>query len=493
VADHAERVAQPFDRGPGDEDRAFERVGGPPAAAPRRRGQQPVARADRFLAGVEQQEAAGAVGRLGHARREAGLAEQRRLLVARDPGDRERRVEQPRCRRAIDPAVLVNLRQDRIGHAEQCAQLGVPAVGANREQRGAAGVGDVGGVDRAAGQPPQEEAVDRAERELAARRALPRPGDMVEHPGDLGGREIGVEQQAGPVADQRLRAVGLEPGAAPARASVLPDDGAMDRFAGCAVPHHRGLALVGDSDRRDSADVDSGERLPGDGERVAPDVLGVVLDPAGPGIMLLKLALRDRNNAGLAAEQDGAGRGRALVYREDMIRPPHAPTIRCSVLARKGFLRRMGAAIVPTFEVEASEHGEARLIIVAAEGGRRVYELPGNEQQHYSDFFRDLARDFGTRRPHVFATEYPPPTVRWRPLLTENVHPQILVGYGDPAVLKTDSGWWLVATSNDAPDAFPILFSSDLAHWEPRGFAFPEGQEPAWTATGRNVADFWAP
>ena len=151
--------------------------------------------------------------------------------------------------------------------------------------------------------------------------------------------------------------------------------------------------------------------------------------------------------------------------------------------------------IVPTFEVEASEHGEARLIVVTADGERRVYEMPGNQQQQYSGFFRDLSRDFGTRLPHVFAepTEHPVPTIRWHPLLTENVHPQILAGYGDPAVLRTDDGWWLVATSNDAPDAFPILHSTDLAHWEPRGFAFPEAQEPGWAATGRNVADFWAP
>ena len=163
--------------------------------------------------------------------------------------------------------------------------------------------------------------------------------------------------------------------------------------------------------------------------------------------------------------------------------------------APEGVLTEMSTLMVPTFEVDASEHGEARLIVVTADGERRVYELPGNEQQQYSDFFRDLSRDFGTRLPHVFAKaeEHPEPEIRWQPLLTENVHPQILAGYGDPAVLKTDEGWWLVATSNDAPGAFPILFSSDLAHWEPRGFAFPEGEEPAWTATGRNVADFWAP
>ena len=60
-------------------------------------------------------------------------------------------------------------------------------------------------------------------------------------------------------------------------------------------------------------------------------------------------------------------------------------------------------------------------------------------------------------------------------------------------MFKDGSGYWLVATSNDAPDAFPILHSTDLQHWEPRGFIFPHGQEPAWAAKGRNTADFWAP
>lgn len=149
-----------------------------------------------------------------------------------------------------------------------------------------------------------------------------------------------------------------------------------------------------------------------------------------------------------------------------------------------------------SFNVEASEHGEARVIIVNSGGERRVYELPGNEQQQYSEFFRDLSRDFGTRLPHVFAkaAEHPAPGIRWRPLLTENVDPKILVGYGDPAVLKTADGWWLVATSNDAPDSFPILYSADLTHWQPRGFIFPAGSDqPAWAAKGRSIADFWAP
>jgi len=149
-----------------------------------------------------------------------------------------------------------------------------------------------------------------------------------------------------------------------------------------------------------------------------------------------------------------------------------------------------------SFTVDAADRDERRVIDVRASSGeRRQYVLPGNEQQHYAEFFRELSRDFGTRLPHLFADpiEHPAPALRWRPLLTENIHPQILAGYGDPAVLKTPQGYYLVATSNDAPDAFPILHSDDLEHWAHRGFVFPAGQEPAWAAKGRSVADFWAP
>jgi arabinan endo-1,5-alpha-L-arabinosidase len=148
------------------------------------------------------------------------------------------------------------------------------------------------------------------------------------------------------------------------------------------------------------------------------------------------------------------------------------------------------------FEVQAAEHGDGFQIAVRASiGGRQDYTVPSGTQQDFAAFYRDLSRDFGTRLPHLFAeaVEHPPATMHWTPLLTENVHPQILVGYGDPAVLKADDGWWLAATSNDAPDAFPILHSSDLLHWEPKGFVFPAGNEPQWAATGRNRADFWAP
>jgi GH43 family beta-xylosidase len=148
------------------------------------------------------------------------------------------------------------------------------------------------------------------------------------------------------------------------------------------------------------------------------------------------------------------------------------------------------------YRVDVADHGEgARIAVAASDGQARTYDLAGREAQHYSEFFRDLCRDFGTRLPHLFAdlAELADHATEWQPLLTESVSPRMLAGYGDPAVLRTDDGYYLLATSNDAPDAFPILHSTDLIRWEHRGFVFPHGQEPGWTAKGPQVADFWAP
>ena len=154
-----------------------------------------------------------------------------------------------------------------------------------------------------------------------------------------------------------------------------------------------------------------------------------------------------------------------------------------------------GAALeIAHFEIEAADKGDGVTIAVRSEGPTRVYALDGTDQEHFADFHDALARDFGTRRlvktPGLPADAPEPP---WRPLLTENIHPKILSGYGDPAVIRTGDGYALVATSNDAPDAFPILLSVDLEHWHHAGYVFPEGETPGWTAAGVKVGDFWAP
>jgi hypothetical protein len=149
------------------------------------------------------------------------------------------------------------------------------------------------------------------------------------------------------------------------------------------------------------------------------------------------------------------------------------------------------------FDVEPSAEGEARhfRVRVAGSDEARDYHLSGNEQADYTAFHHEVGRDYGMRIPHLYdgPAPSPAPTPNWRPLITSNLSPLTHSGYGDPAVLKTGDGYILVATSNDAPDAFPILHSRDLENWEHLGFVFPEGHAPEWTAQGRHVADFWAP
>lgn len=148
------------------------------------------------------------------------------------------------------------------------------------------------------------------------------------------------------------------------------------------------------------------------------------------------------------------------------------------------------------FQVDPAQEGTGYRISVTRGGQTGEYRLPDGEHPAYQLFYAELARDFGTLVPEthdgpVHADDAPEPD--WRPLILENLSPRTTAGYGDPAVLKTEEGYWLVATSNDAPDAFPVLHSHDLKSWEHKAFAFPEGTAPDWTAQGRHVGDFWAP
>ena len=147
------------------------------------------------------------------------------------------------------------------------------------------------------------------------------------------------------------------------------------------------------------------------------------------------------------------------------------------------------------FQVDVAEDGEgARIAVSGSDGQTRTYKIQGGDHPDYVQFFSELAGDFGTRAPA--SGEIPVAetgSIAWKPLITENLSKRSLCGYGDPAVLKVDDGWVLIATSNDAHDAFPIVHSPDLERWEHKGFISPEGHAPAWTATGRRVGDFWAP
>jgi arabinan endo-1,5-alpha-L-arabinosidase len=146
------------------------------------------------------------------------------------------------------------------------------------------------------------------------------------------------------------------------------------------------------------------------------------------------------------------------------------------------------------FEITRDDHA------AEAQTARR-YELSGREQSDYLDFFERIARDFGTRLPRNRQESVAPAfKAPYRVLLDRNISPDIWYGYGDPAVTlvpaqRTGDGDWyyLFATSNDAPNSFPILRSRTLESWEPVGFVFPEGRKPSWAADGLNGSDYWAP
>lgn len=146
------------------------------------------------------------------------------------------------------------------------------------------------------------------------------------------------------------------------------------------------------------------------------------------------------------------------------------------------------------FRVRLAQAPPLRLAVSEPGGAERVYALERLDQGPFLDLFDALARDFDLRRPQARrapAAEDGPPL---QPVLTEPVSPKILYGYGDPCVTQVAPGAWrLLATSNDAPDAFPILASADLREWRLSGFVFPEGRAPGWALTGAGVSDFWAP
>lgn len=129
------------------------------------------------------------------------------------------------------------------------------------------------------------------------------------------------------------------------------------------------------------------------------------------------------------------------------------------------------------------------------------YHLMDRSHLVYLDLFAKLAHDFGLRLPqNRKPAPQPDFKVTYREVLTHNLAPGMYYGYGDPAVIQVkegkggeDSWYYLLTTSNDAPDSFPILRSRDLEEWEFVNYVFPRGQKPSWAAEGELISDFWAP
>ena len=333
LVDDAEPVAQPLDGGARDEGRALERVGDAGrcrhgvAEVPGAADREAVGGGRALGPGVGQREAASAVGDLDHAGLEAALPEERGLLVAQharhgdavEHGGAGAEIAQAGAAEAAGRGA--HLGQGVGRHAEERTELGRPGPGLGVEEERAAGVGGIGGVGAAggpAGQVPQHPGVDGAEGEVGVG-GVEVEVALGEEPGGLGGAEVRIEHQAGPLTD-RGQMTGLGQAAAEGGgAPVLPDDGPVVGGAGRAVEGDQGLALVGDADggHRLAGLGQAGAHLGQGGPHGLPDLGGVVLDPAGAGEVLGQLPVGHVGDPGRLVEGQGAHAGRARIDGDD--------------------------------------------------------------------------------------------------------------------------------------------------------------------------------
>ena len=82
----------------------------------------------------------------------------------------------------------------------------------------------------------------------AVGRSRARARDIIQHPGEFGGGEIGISQKPCAFGQQRFMTLAAKLRAGIGSPTILPDNGAMQAAARCAIPEQRGFALIGDAD-----------------------------------------------------------------------------------------------------------------------------------------------------------------------------------------------------------------------------------------------------
>ncbi len=268
---------------------------------------------------VEQVERPRTVGTLRLAGGEAALPEERGLLIARDAADRYAVGEkvQP-LRDAVLGHARLHVRQRGAGYTEVAEQFVVPLHRVDVKQQRAARVGRVGGVNCATCKPPDEEGIDRAERQFPAVRNDLQQRRAVEEPPELRARKVRVEHEPGLRGQHRL--IGRVLAAKVGGAAVLPHDRTVNRAPGGPVPRDRRFALVGDPDRghRPGVAPRPRERLAHRARDRVPDVFRFVLHPTVVRVVLFDFLLRGAEHVErFCVVHHGARTGGSLVDCEN--------------------------------------------------------------------------------------------------------------------------------------------------------------------------------
>src|SRR5690554_3404395 len=165
------------------------------------------------------------------------------------------------------------------------------------------------------GQVPQQPGIDGTKRQLTGFSSLAGTLPIVQQPGNLGGRKIGINQQARAFNHQGLMAIRLELGAQRSGTAILPDNSVVDGLSGLTVPYNRRFPLIGNPDAGQVRRLDTGffQSLAAHRQSAVPYFHGVMFNPAVSGKILVKLLLGDRHLSPPGIENDGPGAGGTLI------------------------------------------------------------------------------------------------------------------------------------------------------------------------------------
>jgi hypothetical protein len=148
--------------------------------------------------------------------------------------------------------------------------------------------------------------------------------------GTCSSSQCSLDDQSGCFAHVAGEAFGAKLGAQRGGAAILPDDAVMDGIATGAIPNDSGFTLVRDADGGDrlGTDLVVTEELLRHAELAQPDVVRIVLNPAGARVCLWKLPRNGRSRPALRVEEDGPRACRSLVECQDILPCHLAPPSR---------------------------------------------------------------------------------------------------------------------------------------------------------------------
>ena len=172
----------------------------------------------------------------------------------------------------------------------------------------------------AAGKFPDQKGVYISKDDLARFRQFSRARHIVQNPTNLQATEVSRQWEAGLALEAALAAIARKLGNRIFNPGVLPDERVANRFAGLAIPHDGRFALVGNTDSGKIVWAKSAQPhgLSDNLLGPPPDLLGVVFHPTCPGINLLVLFLRQRNNPARLVEHNKASACRPLIDGSDV-------------------------------------------------------------------------------------------------------------------------------------------------------------------------------